>query len=187
MSRRSLQEIYERDCTPFGDGDKGTYHSYISHYEKMLEPLRDDAFFFMEIGIASGRSIRMWREYLTAATIFAVDVHDKSHLRLGDDNTVVLQADAADASFAALLPSQPFSVVIDDGSHRLDEQRNTFATLRTRMAHGGLYIIEDVLPEHIEPLQDAFPGAWHVMDLRHERPQTPDNILLVHRCVLHDA
>lgn len=181
MKELTLQEIYQEDCTPFGDGDKGTYHSYIAYYESLLAPWRHRQFYFMEIGIAHGRSIRMWQKYFPAARIFAVDVEDKNHLRLQDSRTEVLRANAAGGGFLELLPPDLFGIILDDGSHRLEDQKNSFALLRHRVASGGLYIVEDVLPENVDPLQVQFPGAWQVMDLRPERPGCPDNILMIHR------
>lgn len=37
----SLQEIYKQHSTPNFFGDKGTAHSYIDEYARLLEPFRD--------------------------------------------------------------------------------------------------------------------------------------------------
>jgi hypothetical protein len=59
---KTLKKIYENYNFPDGNGDKGTAHTYIDEYEKILKPFRKDGS-ILEIGISWGLSLRMWREY----------------------------------------------------------------------------------------------------------------------------
>ena len=76
---KTLEEIYSqfsqnRDC---GHGDKGTTHSYIESYDRLLSPYRDKKINFLEIGLAYGESLEMWWEYFggmdSKASIYGVD------------------------------------------------------------------------------------------------------------------
>ena len=63
---KSLLEIYSQDTSPDAHGDKGTAHSYIEHYyEYAFKPYRNKNINLLEIGIAQGQSLRMWREYFS--------------------------------------------------------------------------------------------------------------------------
>ena len=57
---QSLKEIYKKYSVigDTGGGDKGTTHSYIEHYEKLLEPYRKSSN-FLEIGMWEGSSLKM--------------------------------------------------------------------------------------------------------------------------------
>ena len=57
---KSLSEIYQNCSVPDADGhgDKGTVHTYIDEYSRLLEPYRRHCT-FLEIGVAYGESLKM--------------------------------------------------------------------------------------------------------------------------------
>ena len=59
---KSLNEIYLDYKSPEGHGDKGTAHTYIDEYEKLLGQYRENST-VLEIGICQGESLKMWEEY----------------------------------------------------------------------------------------------------------------------------
>ena len=62
---KTLQEISDKfsNVQDVGHGDKGTTHSYIPSYERLLTPYRDKKINFLEIGLAYGESLEMWYEF----------------------------------------------------------------------------------------------------------------------------
>ena len=145
---RTLDEIYEDYKTEGfsnGYGDKGTDHTYIEIYSKILDPYRKNST-FMEIGIAYGNSIEMWNEYFIDSTVIGVD-YKTDELRPDIMNNPlynIIISDATKDEFLNSVSQYKFDVIIDDASHRFEDQIKTFEMLKSKMNIGGLYIVEDV-------------------------------------------
>ena len=102
----------------------------------------------LEIGIYSGGSLEMWRDYFgPSAKIYGVDIEPscKAYETAG---TYVLIGDQADKTFwqraiaDGTLPAP--DVVIDDGGHTPEQQRVTLEELLPHVRPGGVYICEDI-------------------------------------------
>jgi len=159
MERNSLQEIYTRHTSPDpGWGDKGTTHSYIDYYAEVLEPYRDTAKRVLEIGIAYGHSHNMWVEYFTKASIVGNDISDwfrhpnKPEGAYLDPRIYRIHGDSTD--HAIWFDEGPFDVIIDDGSHMVEDQIATFKNLWPLLNSGGIYIIEDVKLDALQTIAD---------------------------------
>lgn len=180
----TLAQIYQRHCVTgpdVGHGDKGGTHSYIEEYERLLAPYRSGCV-FMEIGLALGLSIAMWREYMPDATIVGVDrsmcFDTKPHEEKG---TILIKADATHPSLLDKLRGFRFDVVIDDASHMTDDQVTTFLMLKPRMNPGGIYIIEDIL--NLEQSRARLGGLHSNMEIIDKRRVKGrfDDVLVVFR------
>jgi hypothetical protein len=142
---KTLQEIYEGYSGPDYDagwGDKGTTHTYIQEYEHLLANYRNGST-VLEIGICHGHSCEMWCDYFTNSTIVGVDIHNHGI----DIEKVRYKAIIADATNESVLPhleDYTFDVIIDDGSHHIGDQLNSYHILKHKMNPNGIYIIEDV-------------------------------------------
>jgi len=137
----SLLEIAMRHGT-----DKATVHSYIDVYEQYLSAFRNETFEMLEIGIACGASLRMWLEYFPYATVRGIDnsasaiTSQCSHSRLK-----LLQVDQSDrSSLNCWIPNCSLRFVVDDGSHRPEDQILSLCWLWPKLAPGSLYFIEDI-------------------------------------------
>lgn len=127
--------------------DKGLWHhGYTPIYHSYFERLRDKPISLLEIGIGGyefpdkgGESLRMWRDYFTAASITGFDVYKKTMPIAG---VSILQGSQIDAVFLQSLP-YPFDIIIDDGSHRNDHVITTFNELFPKLNNGGIYVVED--------------------------------------------
>jgi SAM-dependent methyltransferase len=142
---KTLNEIYQRYSSKDGHGDKGTVHTYIDEYEKLLKDYRNDVT-FLEIGLFHGESIQMWSEYFNNSKIYGIDINDRfvKHL-MNDERFNIIISDATDQNLINRFPKDiKFDVVIDDGSHKINDQVKTFNLLKDHMNPGGIYIIEDI-------------------------------------------
>ena len=54
--------------------DKNTLHSYLDLYENLFADKKESAKHILEIGIANGGSIKLWKDYFTNATIHGIDI-----------------------------------------------------------------------------------------------------------------
>lgn len=130
--------------------DKATTHHFTQHYERHLAHLKDEEFVLLEIGIGGatregkgGKSLRMWKRYFPRARIVGLDIEDKSFVEA--PRIVTYQGDQSDEALLRRIVEEQGvpRVVIDDGSHRSEHVRATFAVLFPLLADGGVYAIED--------------------------------------------
>jgi spermidine synthase len=165
-----------------GGGDKGTIHSYIEHYEKLLEPYRK-SINFLEIGMWEGSSLKMWDEYFIDSNVVGVEILESRtgglHL---DPNYNVIIHDATKLSFLDIIKNETFDVIIDDGSHYLHEQIQTFHLLKNKVNKNGIYIIEDI--KDIDYSRRYFEDSLHhnceILDLRHVKKRK-DDVLVIYK------
>jgi hypothetical protein len=142
---KSLDEIYRKWSFADGHGDKGTAHTYIPEYEKLLSPYRYKKPNFLEIGVAYGESLEMWYEYFRGAKIYGIDIWDQEiGPYLKDKRFNINIVDATKKEVLNYLGDTTFDIIIDDGSHRFEDQIATFNILKDKMNNGGIFIIEDV-------------------------------------------
>jgi len=100
----------------------------------------------LEIGIYSGGSLLMWKEYFGEnAKIYGVDIHESCRA-FEDERTKVFIGDQADRSFwADVKKTAPFiDIVIDDGGHLPEQQLVTLEELLPHVRPGGVYFCEDI-------------------------------------------
>ncbi len=123
--------------------DKITQHRYDRFYPMFLEPLRNQEFSMLEIGIDRGGSLSLWKEYFPYAKIFGADIHQEWK----DERTTVIKCDQSSAFDLKILAQKvpKCKLIIDDGSHNPQHQMITFCELfKNALDFGGVYIIEDL-------------------------------------------
>ena len=146
------------------DGGKSSrYHGYAELYEKYFEHLYGVGASLLEIGIGSGASLTMWRQWFYKAKIFGIDntvcpeVPGTTSL-FGSQNDVPFLTGVAEKH-------GPFDAVIDDGSHRWSDQITAFQTLWRFVNPNGWYVIEDL---HCSYWEDCRYGDQSITDfLKH--------------------
>lgn len=123
-------------------------HNYLNSYEKFFAPFRHkEELRILELGAGPdwncGASARTWKEYFTAAqTIRIVDI-DPGAAFLADEGFDMVIGDLGDPSFLKSLCATPkWDIIIDDASHQWQHQVIGFNALFSRVAEGGLYVIE---------------------------------------------
>src|SRR3990167_8698218 len=77
--------------------DKSTItHCYLDNYEKHISQWRDKEFNLLEIGVAGGASIKMWREYFPKAKVYGIDNNPDcaaEGIFIGSQNDITFMAD----------------------------------------------------------------------------------------------
>lgn len=157
--------------------DKGSYHGYLDYYDTILTNLRHDPIRFLEIGISTGSSLKMWEDYFTKAEIFGADIRSEEerirefgNLNIFFDETrtktFVVNQEITEDLFK--LPEN-LDVIIDDGGHTMFQQQNTLKTIFKNLKPGGIYILED--------LHTSTPEFWDSCD--YGRTNTNNTIKLL--------
>lgn len=132
---------------------------YLPVYESALPADRSQPIRMLEIGVARGGSLQMWRRYLPEATIVGVDIDpsckqfddpsQRVHVRIGSQT---------DTGFLQRVIDEfgTFDVVVDDGSHMTSHMVRTFQYLFPNgLGSGGAYIVEDIAANYWRNFRDS--------------------------------
>ena len=186
MKNLTLLEIYNNnwDASIPGNNDKGSNHSYIEIYERLLSPYRDTNCKVLEIGVAQGYSLRMWNQYFNKnCKVQGID-WEKGNLC---DNTLdITYGDSKDANLWTNWNN--FDIIIDDGDHSNQGQAATLEVWLPKLNKNGLYIIEDVSLYNLNKYGEnwgivlqkinCLDYVIDILDMRNIK-QRYDNVLLV--------
>lgn len=137
--------------------DKYWIHNYMGHYDAHLSSMRNTASRILEIGVKRGASLLLWKEAFPNAHIYGVDKNiEQASMLKGLPGFTLFQGLQEDVRFIQnkVVPSGPFNIVIDDGSHRSKEQLQSFKVLWDSVAPGGYYIVEDLFRNYVEKKED---------------------------------
>jgi len=160
-------------------GDKATTHQgYLKVYERLFGDMKEVR--LLEVGIAAGLSLKMWREWFgDRATIAGMDISDEWFpAGLTDEFKIHIGASHVPSCRGFVESFQP-NIIIDDGSHDPSIQLATFYNLRGYVRPGGFYVIEDT--PSIDSWRHEFEalGACDIFDLRASAGRC-DNVLVVY-------
>jgi cephalosporin hydroxylase len=182
---KTLLELYNKHYDQrTGWPDKGTVHSYIEVYEELLAPYRKTAHNILEIGLMSGESLRMWDEYFKGE-VFGIDcsikpIDGKADLTKAiEDGLYISIGDATNPwDIERYYKGLKFDVIIDDGSHNIEDQLKSFHILKRYLAFGGIYIIEDIQDIDNERYQFESFGI-EVIDRRKIKGRYDDVLIII--------
>lgn len=189
---RTLAEIYQKYAAPDARSgcDKGSVHSYIDSYAKLLAPYRETADRMLEIGIMGGHSLRMWEEFFEGVYVHGADLNDQPFGGMADLRPMIAEGRHSIHLFDATDPAQVekhfsgmlFDVIIEDANHDLASQLAIYKNFRPHLAPGAIYIIEDV--ENIDRDRAAFEQIdperrVQILDLRHCKKRFDDVLVVI--------
>jgi hypothetical protein len=118
---------------------------YFPAYERHFAKFVDRPVNMLEIGVFEGGSLQMWKQYFgPAARIVGIDIDPVRKFQEGQITVEI--GDQSDPEFLASLNRRygPFDVVLDDGSHRMEDMAATFRHLYPLMSPAGVYAVEDM-------------------------------------------
>jgi hypothetical protein len=133
--------------------DKATVHNfteiYDSYFSKFVNPT------IVEIGVYNGASIQTYYEYFNKQCfIIGVDNGDQlNYIPKHRGISVLIEDQSFPEELSKKLPNE-IDIFIDDGSHFVEHQINTFKSVYSKIRSGGIYIIEDLhacLHPHYNP------------------------------------
>lgn len=124
---------------------------YIEIYETFFAKYRNTEVTLLEIGVAHGGSLQIWKEYFGKnAKIYAVDINPDCK-KLESDNIKIFIGSQEDKTFLErLLKEIPRpDIIIDDGGHTMKQQITTFRVLYDFVKEDGIYLCEDTLTSYV--------------------------------------
>jgi SAM-dependent methyltransferase len=119
-------------------------HTYGDSYDEIFEKFdRNSNINFLEIGIQKGGSLLAWKDYFINANIYGVDIVDAilSEYRREDFNYII--SDIKNDSVKEIFKDISFDIIIDDGSHYLDDVLFVVSNYLEKLNKGGVLIVED--------------------------------------------
>jgi hypothetical protein len=136
--------------------DKNTHHSYLETYDKLFSSKKLSAQKVMEIGIAHGGSIKLWRDYFINAEIYGLDIMTKDtiknlHVVLSnlfelDRVQLFTGIDAYNSNFYNMFLEKniKFDIIVDDGPHTIESLKIFIKNYSKMLSENGILVIEDV-------------------------------------------
>jgi Methyltransferase domain len=122
------------------------WNHYFDIYDRHFHRFRGKEAHILEIGVYSGESLEMWRDYFgPKAVIYGVDI--EPDCRAYESNGIkIFIGDQADRLFWREFRRQVpnLDIVIDDGGHQSDQQIVSVEELLPILRPGGVYLCEDV-------------------------------------------
>ena len=143
--------------------------AYLALYESLFGPVRLEVKAVLEMGVFWGRSLLMWEEFFPKAVIVGLD-HNPTQARFEDGRVKVRIGKQADVEFLTQVAAEfgPFDVIIDDCSHRWEDQRVAFSYFRP--APWRFYAVEDLQTSYVDHDWPEVPGisAKPFVDVLHQ-------------------
>lgn len=132
--------------------DKIGKHNYLPVYYELFrnKGKRRGVKKVLEIGVAEGAGVRMFRDFFTNAMIYGAEIEEGRIF--SEDRIQVIKCDQS--SVVDLLHlidtiGNDIDLIIDDGSHRPEHQLYTCLQLLPLLPKGSIYIIEDVAVDEV--------------------------------------
>jgi hypothetical protein len=193
----SIMKLHRIKIKDFIDNkltNKNTLHSYVNVYEDMFDSLRYTAKNILEIGIAPGGSIMVWRNYFINAHIYGIDscnladIHNESikndyHITLFP-NTNGYNDHFIRDNFTN--KNIKFDMIMDDASHTLEDIIYFLIKYLPLLSDNGIMVIENIQKfEWIEILKlivpDEFKKNIQIYDLRHIKNRYDDVLFVINK------
>lgn len=154
---KTLQEIlkeYNLNITTNSEygTDKGEPKSFVDgFYQENFEPLRNKKLTLVEIGVRSGASLKLWKEFFSKrATIIGIDNFKDFtqhkipyHEEWLSDGVQFIEADGYIQETVDGIEGN-IDILIDDGPHTPESHQQLLELYLPKMNKGGYIVIEDI-------------------------------------------
>jgi hypothetical protein len=121
------------------------YSNYFDIYDSLLSSYRGKKITIVEIGVADGGSLHMWRNYFgDTARIIGIDYNPTSSI-LADDGFEIYIGSQSDSKFLTSIFKKigPIDLIIDDGGHSNLQTLTTLSVALDYINDGGMIVFED--------------------------------------------
>jgi hypothetical protein len=121
------------------------WNCYFSVYERYFNKYRNKPLVMLEIGVAHGGSLQMWKKYFGEnLIIYGLDINPRCK-SLEEKNIQIYIGSQSDRKFLRWLKTQipKIDILLDDGGHSMKQQIVTFEELFDHIKEDGVYICED--------------------------------------------
>tara|TARA_R110000851_G_scaffold161185_1_gene304821 strand:- start:2313 stop:5945 length:3633 start_codon:yes stop_codon:yes gene_type:complete len=154
---KKLLELYQDHEGKVSD----KWNIYLSEYDRIFSPYRDEKIKLLEIGIQNGGSLEIWNKYFYQSEILVgCDINEKCrNLKFDSEKIRIVVGDANSEEVEKEIRSvvNQFDIIIDDGSHTSEDIIISFAKYLPYLKDGGVFVVEDLHCSYWE----EFGGGLH--------------------------
>jgi len=150
LSLENLFIKYGSDKSNFWNNKKGNGHGYTKHYLKHLKKLKYKRLNILEIGSYAGASAAAFSKFFPNSKIYCLDINisnfkyiSKRIYIFGVDATKEKSTKSFLKKINISFDEEYFDIIIDDGSHKLDDILKVLKFFFNYLKSKGFYIIED--------------------------------------------
>jgi len=140
------EKTYSDGWTDKWSNDSKNGHSYVQNfYEKEFKKFKNKNISLIEIGIFTGGSLKLWKEYFTnPKKIVGVDITTE-YLSDKYSNIEGIEYYFQNAYHVEFIKKfENFDIIIDDGPHTLQSQIEVIRMYLPKLNKGGIFVIEDI-------------------------------------------
>lgn len=141
----NLATIFDR----YNSDKNSSFHNYCRQYDNLTKDYRDKPISFLELGVYTGESVKIWRDAFSNSTkIVGVDINPDCKRYENPDKSIFIEiGDATNQVFIKYLNDKygGFDIILDDASHTNKDVILSFEQLFPLMNDNGLYIVEDTI------------------------------------------
>lgn len=122
------------------------WEHYFDVYDRHFDKYRNQEIVILEIGVAQGGSLQMWKHYFgDKAIIYGIDI-DPYCKTFEEENVHILIGSQSDRKFLREVRTTipKVDILIDDGGHTMKQQIVTFEELFPHVKENGVYLCEDL-------------------------------------------
>ena len=160
MTGRTLHQLYAEHKGKVSD----KWFLYLTEYDRLLDPYRDEPVNLLEIGIQNGGSLEIWSKYFkNYQTLIGCDMNPGCAYLCYEDpriNVVIGDAGAPETRDRIARRTPLFDIIIDDGSHRSSDMIKAFCLYFPLLASGGIYIFEDMHCSYWESFEGGLDNPF---------------------------
>lgn len=152
------------------------WEHYFDIYHRHFEKFRATEVHMLEIGVYSGGSLDMWRDYFGhRAHIYGVDIAPACKT-YENEKTMIFIGDQEDRGFWKYFRHTvpKLDIVIDDGGHTPKQQTVSLEELLPHLRPGGVYLCEDI-HGRANKFADVVHGAAHELNAIDDMQNDYDN------------
>lgn len=128
------------------------YSTYFDVYDHLFKPYKNKKIIFLEIGISSGGSLFMWRNFFGKnARIIGIDLNPDAKIfeKYGFEIYIGSQKDK---KFLKEVQKKigKIDILLDDGGHTYEQQIITTESFIDNINDGGIIVIEDTHSSYLD-------------------------------------
>jgi 23S rRNA U2552 (ribose-2'-O)-methylase RlmE/FtsJ len=122
------------------------WRHYLDIYDRHFSKFVGREVHVVEVGVASGGSLKMWLDYFGAGCrVYGIDIDPACKVHESESIKIEIGDQADPVFWEWFLSGIPrVDILIDDGGHRVRQQVRTFESVIARIEPGGVYLCEDI-------------------------------------------
>lgn len=119
---------------------------YFPAYEEIFRKYRNRSCTILEIGCDKGGSLHLWKRYLGPyAQIVGLDINPECKTAEEEQIHIEIGSQSDPETLGKIINDfAPFDIIIDDGSHQMEDIEASFRMLFKHVTLDGFYIVEDL-------------------------------------------